>query len=128
MKSMTTHQKSLCHAIIHTAGISAGAVGFGLAQLPLTDNAIIVPIQVTMTIALGQVFGLEFTKRTAAATAASAAGTLLGRTASQVVAGWIPVAGNIINASTAVSLTETLGWILADEFAKKANSLLVNRR
>lgn len=121
MKNMNTTQEALCHAIIHTASAATGAVGFGLAQLPLTDNAVIVPIQVTMTIALGQVFGLEFTKRAAAATAASAAGTLLGRAASQIGAGWIPVAGNILNAGTAASLTEALGWMLAEDFAKRAN-------
>lgn len=121
MKNMNTTQEALCHAIIHTASAATGAVGFGLAQLPLTDNAVIVPIQVTMTIALGQVFGLEFTKRAAAATAASAAGTLLGRAASQIGAGWIPVAGNILNAGTAVSLTEAIGWMLAEDFAKRAS-------
>lgn len=121
MKNMNTTQEALCHAIIHTASAATGAVGFGLAQLPLTDNAVIVPIQVTMTISLGQVFGLEFTRRAAAATVASAVGTLLGRAASQIGAGWIPVAGNIINAGTAVSLTEALGWMLAEDFAKRAN-------
>ena len=121
MKNMTTNQEALCHSIIHTASAAAGAVGFGLAQLPFADNAVIVPIQVTMTIALGQVFGLVFTRRAAAATAASATGTLLGRTASQLGAGWIPVAGNVLNAGTAASVTEALGWILAEDFAKKAN-------
>lgn len=120
MKNMTTTQEALCHSIIHSASAAAGAVGFGLAQLPLTDNAVIVPIQATMTIALGQVFGLEFTKRAAAATAASATGTLLGRTASQLGAGWILIAGNVLNAGTAVSITEALGWMLADDFAKRA--------
>ena len=121
MKNMTTNQEALCHSIIHTASAAAGAVGFGLAQLPFADNAVIVAIQVTMTIALGQVFGLDFTRRAAAATAASATGTLLGRTASQLGAGWIPVAGNVLNAGTAASVTEALGWILAEDFAKKAN-------
>lgn len=120
MKNMTTTQEALCHSIIHTASAAAGAVGFGLAQLPLADNAVIVPIQVTMTISLGQVFGLDFTRRAAAATAASATGTLLGRTASQLGAGWLPVAGNILNAGTAASVTEALGWMLAEDFAKKA--------
>lgn len=120
MKNMNTTQEALCHAIIHTASAATGAVGFGLAQIPLTDNAVIVPVQVTMTIALGRVFGHEFSRSAAAAAAASAAGTLLGRTASQVAVGWIPVAGNIINAGTAASITEALGWMLAEEFAKKA--------
>ena len=117
MKNMTTIQEILCHTIIHTSSTAAGAVGFGLAQLPLADNAVIVPIQVTMTIALGQVFGLEFTRRAAAAKAASAAGSLVGRAASQIGAGWIPLSGNVINAGTAATVTEALGWMLAEGFA-----------
>lgn len=33
-----------------------------------------------------------------------------GRALSQWLAGWIPGYGNIINASTAISLTEAIGW------------------
>jgi uncharacterized protein (DUF697 family) len=33
--------------------------------------------------------------------------------------GWIPVAGNIVNACTAASVTEALGWLLAEDFAKQ---------
>ena len=122
MKNMTTQQELLCHTIIHSASASAGAVGFGLAQLPLADNAVIGPIQVLMTIGIGQVFGLELTKHIAAGMAASTVGKLLGRTASQVAAGWIPGAGNIMNAGTALSLTEAMGWMLAAEFASKSKS------
>lgn len=120
MSNLTSTQRNKCHAIIHAASASAGAVGAGLAQVPCSDNAIIAPIQVTMTIALGRVFGLELTDSAARASLASLAGTAIGRASSQVLLGWIPIAGNIINACTAASLTEAMGWLLAEDFAKEA--------
>ena len=51
---------------------------------------------------------------------ASAAAATIGRTASQVLIGWIPGVGNIINATTAATLTEAIGWIMANEFEKQA--------
>ena len=35
-----------CSALIHTASVSCGGVGTGLAQIPGSDNAVIVPIQI----------------------------------------------------------------------------------
>ena len=119
MSHMNSDQLARCHAIIHSASASAGAVGAGLAQIPCSDNAVITPIQLAMAIGLGQVFGTELTESSAQAAVASVAGSTIGRTLSQVLVGWIPVAGNIVNACTAASLTEAMGWILAENFARQ---------
>lgn len=119
MRYMNARQRGQCHAIIHAASASAGAVGAGLAQVPCSDNAVITPIQLTMTIALGRVFGLELTDSAASASLASFAGATVGRTASQVLIGWLPGVGNIVNACTAASVTEALGWLLAKDFARQ---------
>lgn len=113
---MTKKQKILCNTIIHTASAAAASVGAGLAQVPCSDSAIITPIQLAMTVSLGKVFGIRLSKASAKSAMATGMTTLIGRAASQVLVGWIPVAGNIINASTAASITEALGWILAKEF------------
>lgn len=118
---MTTEEQAKCHAIIHTASVAAGGVGAGLAQIPGSDNAIITPIQLTMTISLGKVFGLTLGESAAKATLASAAAMTVGRTVSQVLVGWIPGIGNAVNAATAASLTEAIGWILAKEFDSQVN-------
>ena len=44
----------------------------------------------------------------------------IGRAASQVLIGWVPGVGNVVNAVTAASLTEAIGWIMAKEFEKAA--------
>ena len=115
---MTDNQKAKCHAIIHSASVAASGVGAGLAQVPGSDNLIITPIQLTMTISLGKVFDLTLGESAAKAALASAA--TVGRTASQLLIGWIPGVGNVVNATTAGVLTETIGWILAKEFEKQA--------
>lgn len=117
--AMTADQRSKCHAIIHTASASAAAAGAGLAQLPGSDNAVITPIQLAMTVSLGAVFGIQLTQSAAAALASVAAATV-GRAVSQVLVGWIPGLGNAINASTAAALTESVGWLLAKEFASQS--------
>ena len=120
MSYMTFDQCAKSHAIIHSASLSAGAVGAGLAQVPCSDNLVITPIQLAMTIGLGQVFGIDLSESSAKAALASAAAATIGRTAAQVLVGWIPGVGNLINAGTAASLTEAIGWMLAEDFAKRA--------
>ena len=57
-----------------TRTAAAGAAGAGLAQLPCSDNAVITPVQLAMTISLGREFGIELTESSASAMALSFAG------------------------------------------------------
>ena len=116
---ITAEQYGECHAIIHGATAAAAGVGSGMAQIPLSDTAVITPIQVGMIIALGKVFDREITDAMAKAAIASATAATAGRMLSQVILGWIPGVGNVINASTAAVLTEGIGWAMADDFAKE---------
>lgn len=113
---MTEKEIMMCNGIIHSASTAAAAVGGGLAQAPGSDNLIITPIQLTMAISLGKVFGITLDQSAAKAAIASASAATVGRTLSQVLIGWIPGFGNTINAVTAATLTETIGWIMAKEF------------
>lgn len=115
---MTNSQRESCHLIIHGASGSVAAIAAGLAQLPCADNVAIIPIQVTMVIALGNVFGQHITDSAARGVVLSMAAAYGGRAVSQVLVGWIPVFGNMINASTAAGLTEVIGWAVADKFSK----------
>jgi len=122
---MTKKEKIMCNSIIHSASSAAAAVGAGLAQVPASDNAIITPIQLSMSVSLAKVFGLNLSKGAAEAGVASAAACVVGRAASQVIVGWIPVLGNVVNAVTAASLTESIGWILAKEFESQKEKMSV---
>lgn len=118
---MTSEQKSRCHRIIHGAAVGAAGIGAGMAQLPGADVPIIVGIEITMTIALGAVFGISLTESTAKSIVLSTAGTIAGRGISQGLAGWLPGVGNLINAGTAFSVVEALGWAIANDFSNKEN-------
>lgn len=108
-----------CKTIIHTASTACGGVGTGLAQIPTSDNAVIVPIQITMIVSLGAVFDLNITEGIAKSIIASAGATLLGRTLSQVLVGWLPIIGNVINTATAAGVTEAIGWIAVKNFYER---------
>ena len=84
--------------LIHTASVAAAGAGAGLAQIPGSDNAVITPIQLTMTISLGKVFDIDLSESAAKAALGSVAASTIGRTVSQVLLGWIPGIGNAINA------------------------------
>lgn len=117
---MTKKQTALCNSIIHSASAATAAIGAGLAQAPCSDSLILVPIQTAMVISLAKVFGQDLSEGAAKAAIASAAGSAVGRGISQIGVGWIPVAGNILNAVTAASITEGIGWACAAEFDAKS--------
>ncbi len=98
------------HGIIHSAAAASAAVGAGLAQLPGSDAPVLVGIQTTMIIAIAMEHGVSLTKAAAARMVLTFAATCVGRGVSQWLVGWIPGWGNAINATTAASLTEGIGW------------------
>ena len=119
MKNVPANFRIKCHTIIHAATLAAAAVGAGLAQIPGSDSAVLVPLQTGMAVALGKVFGIPMGAGAAEAAVATAGATYTGRFVSQAVVGWIPGYGNAINATTAAGITEAIGWILAKEFARQ---------
>ena len=117
--SISDAQRLQCHAIIHAASTASAAVGFGLAQLPFADTLAITPVQVTMVIALGRVFGIELDQSVASAMGTTAASQLLGKQLALTLVTKVPGLGNCINAVTAAGFTESLGWLIANDFAKR---------
>ena len=113
---MTSSEKKACHGIIHLNATAAAGIAGGLAQIPGVDNAPLFLIEVEMTIALAKVFGISITKAGAKSVLSGVAGTTVGRAISQVLVGWIPGIGNAINAGTAASVVEGIGWAVAKTF------------
>lgn len=119
MSYITEDERGKCHAIIHTASVAAAGIGTGLANIPLSDTIPLQGIQITMIIALGKVFEMTLTEAMAKRALSSFLGATVGKGIANVLTGWIPGIGNIINASVAASMTETIGWIAAEQFAKE---------
>ena len=120
MKNINENTRIKCHTIIHGASVIAGVAGAGLCWLPVSDSIPISATQIAMAISLGKVFGIKLSKSAAKAAIAAAAATTAGRAATQLGTFWIPFANLAVNASTAVGLTEFIGWTLAEEFAEQA--------
>lgn len=112
---MNKVQAIKCNLIIHTAAAGSTVIGAGLAQIPCADSIPISGVQITMIISLGKVFGITIQKTAAKAIILAFAASYAGRSLSQIVIGWIPGVGNIVNGSTAFGLTEAMGWVVASK-------------
>lgn len=117
--NLSSKEKKLCHTIIHTASSSAATVGAELALLPLADNVVITPIQITMIISLGEVFGQKVSKAVAKGLLGGFIANFGRRGIAQVAWGWMPGIGNVSNAITAATITESVGWLCVDHFYKE---------
>ena len=112
---MATQDQKI-HGIIHSASLSAAAVGAGMAQLPGADAPVLAGIQTAMIVAIGGVHDVRITESEAAKILLPFMASVGGRGISQVLVGWIPGWGNAINASTAAALTEAVGWMAHEYF------------
>lgn len=99
-------------AIIATATTAAG--GAGAVPIPLSDAAVIIPIQVTMIASLAALYGLreEAVKQSALPFVARLAGVFLATTLLKL----IPGLGSAINATVAATLTGAMGLYVKNNF------------
>jgi uncharacterized protein (DUF697 family) len=118
---MLTKKKKI-HAIIYAATIGAGVVGAGLANLPGSDLPVLTALQTAMIIAIGHEHGCELTKASAKSLLLTFPGGYGGRAISQYLIGWIPGYSNAVSASTAMIMTQTIGWIANTYFATDGTS------
>ena len=117
-------QEQIIHGIIHTAAAAAAGVGAGLAQIPGSDAPLITALQTTMIVSIAREHNTPIDKTAAANLLLTFAATIGGRTLSQFVVGWIPGWGNAINATTAFSITEAIGWAANEYFSPPNTPLL----
>ncbi len=107
---MGASKKSKIHGIIHSASTAAAAVGAGMAQIPGSDCIPLAAIQKSMICAIALLHGQKINNAAATGVLGIVGATVTGRSISQLLVGWIPVYGNAINATTAATLTELVGW------------------
>ena len=115
---MTYPEKIKSRRIIHGAAIAGALAALVMAQLPGSDNIILVPIEVIMVIRLGGVFEVGLKDSISKGLFIGSIATMIGRGISEFLIGWVPVAGNIINALTAAAVIEFLGWAVAKDLFK----------
>ena len=107
------------HAIIHTASVSSAAIGGGLAQLPGSDMPVLCGIQAGMVMTIANEHGSDISKAAAMDLVITYAAGYGGRAVSQWLVGWIPGWGNALNATTAATITEGVGWYANKYFSEE---------
>jgi len=98
------------HIIIHTTSALNGTIGVGLAQVPGSDSTPIAGAQAAMIMCLSMTHGVKLDSLSGTMLIPISLACNLGRWSSTLVTGWFPGWGNAINATTAVLLTEAVGW------------------
>ena len=109
--------KDKAKSIIHSASAAAGSVA--LSPIPFTDAALLVPIQVGMITSLFKAYDQKMMQGAIRGAVWAVAATSFGRgvvgNAFKLVPGLGAVAGATISATTAVGLTEVIGWAIVNE-------------
>lgn len=112
-----------CHAAIHSAATAAAAAG--AIPIPMSDAIPITAAQIGMIVAIGKIFGVKLTDAAAKSimgvTVTQHAGRAVVSNVLKAFPGAGTIVGGVIGASTAVVLTETLGWMVADDFFRMSN-------
>lgn len=112
-----------CKIAIHTATTAAAAAG--AIPIPMSDAIPITAAQIGMIVSLGKIFGITLSQAAAKSIAGVAltqqAGRALVANLLKAIPGAGTILGSVISASTAVALTEAVGWIVADDFFRLYN-------
>lgn len=105
--------KAKSHRIIHYAAVTSAIIG--LSPIPFSDAVLLVPVQLTMMARLHKLFGQSWSEGVAKGITKELVVVGLGRSVVGNILKFIPAAGTIaggaVNATVAMTITETLGWV-----------------
>ena len=99
--------------IIHGAAALAGAAA-AASPLPGADRVAIAPIQIGMVVALGREYGIDVSGTAVRAVIYTSLGSALGRSGAGLLLRLTPIAGNVVRAGTALTVTEAIGQMIHD--------------
>jgi len=99
--------------IIHTAAAAAAAVG-GANPFPLTDSAILTPLQGALIGSLAYLYGMD--KAAAIHVFTPMLAEIAGVSLASSLAKIVPGLGELVNAAVAGALTEAIGWLAQRHF------------
>lgn len=114
--NMPSDKKKKCHVIIHVA--SAAALAAGTIPIPLADTIPISAAQVIMVVNLGKVFDFSISESVAKSIIGVGVAQQVGKSFVKELLKAIgkKTLGPAISGATAASLTELMGWMIADDF------------
>jgi uncharacterized protein (DUF697 family) len=103
--------------IIHAASVVAGAAAAS-AVLPGGDALAIVPIQIGMVTAVCREHGIPTSESIVRSTVYAGLGKIVGQAGAGLALRWVPIAGNVVRASVAFTVTEAIGQLLLDRIER----------
>lgn len=105
--------KKKCHTIIHAAALSAAIIG--CSPIPFSDAFLLVPVQLVMMSRLHKLFGQSWSEGLGKSISKELIIVGFGRSAVGNIMKFVPVvgtvAGSAVNATVAIAITESLGWV-----------------
>ncbi|MDR1377937.1 MAG: GTP-binding DUF697 domain-containing protein [Synergistaceae bacterium] len=106
----------------------AAAAAVGMSPIPLSDAALLVPIQTGMIVRIGVIYGIHVGKTAITSLAVDAVATVLGKSIADQILKCIPgidtTLGGVINASVASALTGALGMAFSELCYKQCKDSL----
>ena len=108
-------RKEEASEIINNSAITSASAAAALAQTSFSglDNALILPVIVSMIINLVKLYDFSIEKAAATALAGEFLKPAIGSVmATKALIGWVPIIGNAVNASLTFNATKIIGWAI----------------
>lgn len=102
-------REARCRVIIHGAAAAASGAA-ALSLIPGADAMAIMPIQIAMITALAKEFDRDVSAAAIRSTMYASLGRIVGQGGAGLLLRWTPIAGQVVRAGVAASVTEGLGW------------------
>lgn len=113
LEGVDEEKRKKCHKTVHAASLTAAIIGF--SPIPFSDAFLLVPVQLTMMARLHKIFGQSWSESLGKSLSRELIVVGLGRGAVGNILKLVPavgtVAGAAINATVAITITESLGWV-----------------
>ena len=106
-----------CETIVHASSTAAAAAA-SATIIPGSDSVAIMPIQVAMVAAIAREYGHDLSTSLVKSVVYASLGSIAGRAGAGLLLRFIPVAGNLVRASVAFSVTEALGHLVLERLEK----------
>ena len=106
-----------CETIVHASSTAAAAAA-SVTIIPGSASVAIMPIQVAMVAAIAKEHGLDLSASLVKSVVYASLGSIAGRAGAGLLLRFVPVAGNLVRASVAFSVTEALGHLVLERLEK----------
>jgi uncharacterized protein (DUF697 family) len=112
-------RETRCELIV-TGASGAAAIAAGASVFPGADAAILMPIQISMVVALSREFGVAPSESLITSTVYATVAQAFGKSGAGLLLRWTPVAGSIVRGGVAATMTQAIGRLAIERLRKGA--------